>query len=98
MSLRAFSVSRKRQKPTRMPYSCQAQLGTSGRSGTPIGGGRTVRGIAPAGLQFSTFTIVQTATRALFGRLSRGRLWIGRYGVRLRTLKPDSVMAWRSSL
>ena len=61
-----------------MPYSCQAQLGTSGSSGWPIGGGSTVRGIGAGGLQFSTLTMVQTATRAPPGRLRRGRLWIGR--------------------
>ena len=90
LSLRALNVSRNRQKPTRIPYSCHAQFGTSGSSGTPIGGGRTVRGIAPAGLQFSTFTIVQTATRASPGKVSFGRLWIGRYGARPRTLSPVS--------
>ena len=77
LSLRAPSTSTKRQKPTRMPYSCHAQLGTSGNSGWPIGGGSTVRGMAPSGLQFSTLTIVQTATRAPPGSLSGGRLWIG---------------------
>src|SRR5204863_8860354 len=76
-----------------MPYSCHAQLGTSGRSGWPIGGGSTVRGIAPSGLQFSTLTIVHTATRALPGNVSLGRLWIGRYGVRPQTLSPGSVIA-----
>ena len=64
------SASTKRQKPTRMPYSCQAQFGTSGSSGCPIGGGSTARGIAPVGLQFSTLTMVHTATRALSGSLS----------------------------
>ena len=33
LSRRAFNTSRKRQKPTRMPYSCQHQLGMSGSSG-----------------------------------------------------------------
>ena len=47
---RLCSASRKRQKPTRMPYSCQAQFGTSGSSGWPIGGGSTARGIGPLGL------------------------------------------------
>ena len=84
------STSTKRQKPTRMPYSCQAQFGTSGSSGCPIGGGSTVRGMAPSGLQFSTLTMVHTATRALLGSASLGLLWIGRYGVRPRTLLPVS--------
>ena len=35
------------------------------------------RGIAPVGLQFSTLTMVHTATRALLGSLSGGRRWIG---------------------
>ena len=61
-----------------MPYSCHAQFGTSGSSGWPIGGGSTVRGMAPSGLQFSTLTMVQTATRASPGKRRRGRLWIGR--------------------
>ena len=51
-----------------MPYSCQAQFGTSGSSGWPIGGGSTVRGIGAGRLQFSTLTIVQTATRASPGK------------------------------
>jgi hypothetical protein len=71
------SVSRKRQNPTRIPYSCHAQLGTSGRSGWPIGGGSTARGMAPAGFQFSTLTIVQTATRASLGSRSGGRRVMG---------------------
>jgi hypothetical protein len=78
LSPRWPSTSRNRQKPTRMPYSCHAQFGTSGKSGWPIGGGSTARGIGPAGLQFSTLTMVHTATRALPGRLSRGRLVMGR--------------------
>ena len=35
----------KRQKPTRLPYSCQAQFGTSGIGEPPAGGVSTVRGI-----------------------------------------------------
>ena len=37
--------SKKRQQPTRMPYSCQAQCTTSGMSGTPVGAGSTCRAI-----------------------------------------------------
>jgi hypothetical protein len=76
-NLRLPSVSMKRQKPTRRPYSCQAQFGTSGSKGWPIGGGSTARGITAAGLQFSTLTMVQTATRASLGRRNVGRRWIG---------------------
>ncbi len=66
-----------RQKPTRMPYSCHAQLGRSGSRGWPIGGGSAMRGMAWSGSQFSTFTIVHTATRAPPGRRTGGRAWIG---------------------
>ena len=41
--------------------------------GWPIGGGRIARGIGPEGLQFSTLTIVHTATRASPGRRSARR-------------------------
>ena len=40
------------------------EFGTSGKSGTPIGGGRTVRGIGFSILHSSTFKITQTASRA----------------------------------
>ena len=62
-----------RQKPTRMPYSCHAQFGTSGSSGCPIGGGSTVRGIGRSMPQSSTFTMVHTTMRASPGSLSGGR-------------------------
>jgi hypothetical protein len=66
--------SSRRQKPTRMPYSCHAQLGRSGSSGWPIGGGRTVRGIGPSMPQSSTFTMVQTTMRRrLEARAAAGR-------------------------
>ena len=86
----------KRQYPTRMPYSCQAQFGTSGSSGCPIGGGSTARGIAAVGLQFSTLTMVHTATRALLGSLSAGLRWIGVYGNRPRTLLPTNSVIFSS--
>ena len=35
----------KRQKPTRLPYSCHAQFGMSGIGEPPAGGVSTVRGI-----------------------------------------------------
>src|SRR5581483_5257609 len=76
-----------------MPYSCHAQFGTSGSRGCPIGGGSTARGIAAVGLQFSTLTMVHTATRASLGSLSAGLRWIGVWGNRPRTLLPiNSVM------
>ena len=76
-SLRLLSTSRKRQNPTRIPYSCQHQLGMSGKRVWPMGGVSTVRGMAVSGSQFSTLTIVQTATRALFGSSNGGRSTIG---------------------
>jgi hypothetical protein len=63
----------RRQKPTRLPYSCQAQFGRSGSSGCPIGGGSTVRGIARSIAQSSTLTMVHTTIRAPSGSLSGGR-------------------------
>jgi hypothetical protein len=65
--------SKRRQNPTRMPYSCHAQLGRSGSSGWPMGGGSTVRGIGRSIAQSSTFTMVHTTIRAPSGSKSRGR-------------------------
>ncbi len=62
----------KRQKPTRLPYSCQAQLGTSGLGEPPAGGGSTVRGIGCVASHSSTLTITHTTTRAPSGRVSFG--------------------------
>src|SRR5262249_1503940 len=76
------SASTNRQKPTRIPYSCQAQLGRSGRSGCPKGGERTVRGIARSIDHSSTLTIVHTATRAPPGSFSGGRSTMAEYGTR----------------
>ena len=67
----------KRQKPTRLPYSCQAQLGTSGLGEPPAGGGSTVRGIGCVGSHSSTLTITHTTMRAPSGRLSGARSVIG---------------------
>ena len=72
---RFFSASNKRQKPARMPYSCQDQLGRSGNRGTPIGGGSTVRGWARSIDQCSTLTMTQTSMR-----LPAGAFKIGRWG------------------
>ena len=41
-----------RQKPTRLPYSCQAQFGMSGIGAPPAGGVSTVRGIVCADVPF----------------------------------------------
>src|SRR5262249_3200440 len=40
---RRSSIFLSRQKPTRMPYSCQLQFGRSGNCGCPCGGEITIR-------------------------------------------------------
>src|ERR1700722_18639787 len=72
----------KRQKPTRIPYSCQLQFGTSGRVVTPVGGTSTCRGMGRAMSHTSTFTIVQITTRSPFGKCSFGRSTIAEYFAR----------------
>jgi hypothetical protein len=62
-----------RQKPTRLPYSCQAQFGMSGIGAPPAGGVRTVRGIVSFGSHSSTLTMTQTASRAPPGSMSGRR-------------------------
>ena len=66
-----------RQKPTRLPYSCHAQFGTSGIGEPPAGGVSTVRGIGWVGSHSSTLTMTQTANRAPPGNPSFGRWPIG---------------------
>ncbi len=61
------------QKPTRLPYSCQAQLGTSGIGEPPAGGVSTVRGIGCVGSHSSTLMTAHTAMRAPLGNLSGAR-------------------------
>src|ERR1700686_3013351 len=80
--LNSSNTLTKRQKPTRLPYSCQAQFGTSGIGEPPAGGVRTVRGIACVGSHSSTATITQTALRAPSGSLSGERSVIGEYAKR----------------
>src|SRR2546423_2753899 len=79
LTLSLFRTSMKRQKPTRMPYSCHAQFGRSGSSGWPNGGGNTVRGIGRSIDHSSTLTMVQHTTRASPGSLSCGRSTIAEY-------------------
>src|SRR6476646_10826251 len=67
-----------------MPYSCQLQLGTSGRSATPVGAGSTWRAIARAMSHTSRFTMVHTAMRPPCGNTSGGRSTIGTNGMRWR--------------
>src|SRR6202035_3125448 len=75
--LNSSNTLMKRQKPIRLPYSCQAQFGTSGIGEPPAGGVSTVRGMVCVGSQSSTLTITQTAMRAPFGNLSGARSVIG---------------------
>ena len=71
--LRSVSALNWRQKPARMPYSCQDQFGTSGNSGCPIGGLSTVRGIAFSIRHSSTLRMTQTASFLPPGSRSFGR-------------------------
>src|SRR5579862_8345060 len=76
------SVSARRQKPTRLPYSCQVQFAMSGVGTPPAGGVFTVRGIGELMSHSSMETSTQTAIRLPFGRASFGRRLIGEYGIR----------------
>ena len=70
---RETKASWKRQNPTRIPYSCHDQFGTSGTWTRFPGGGSTVRGMGLSTSQFSTFTMTQTATRLPPGSASGAR-------------------------
>ena len=65
--------SKKRHTPTRIPYSCHAQFGTSGSNTWPVGAGSTCRAIGRAMSQNSRLTMVQTTSRARLGKTSGGR-------------------------
>src|SRR2546421_12705903 len=71
-----------RQKPTRLPYSCQAQFGMSGEGAPPAGGVSTVRGIGGKMSHSSTFTMHHTTLRAAPGSLSGARPAIGEEAMR----------------
>src|ERR1700722_3362392 len=71
-----------RQTPTRMPYSCQAQLATSGNIVWPDGAGMAVRGIGREMSHTSRLTIVQTMTLPPLGSFSDGRSTMAEYGLR----------------
>ena len=64
---KSSNISSMRQKPTRLPYSCQAQFGMSGIGAPPAGGVSTVRGIVSLMSHSSTLTMTQTASRAPSG-------------------------------
>ena len=66
-----------RQKPTRLPYSCHAQLGMSGVGAPPAGGVSTVRGMVRSMSHSSTLTMVHTTMRAPPGSLSGLRSVMG---------------------
>src|ERR1700684_1091188 len=76
------SASARRQKPTRLPYSCQVQFGMSGVRTPPAGGVFTVRGIGELMSHSSMETSTQTAMRLPSGNASFGRRVIGEYGIR----------------
>src|SRR5271169_5594799 len=76
--------SKKRHTPTRMPYSCQLQFGTSGRCVTPAGGPSTWRAIGLPMSQTSRLTMVQNTSRALLGSFSAGRSTIAENSARSR--------------
>src|SRR5271155_1320082 len=76
------SASASRQKPTRLPYSCQVQFGMSGVGTPPAGGVFTVRGIGELMSHSSMETSTQTAMRLPSGNASFGRRVIGEYGIR----------------
>ena len=69
----ASNTGSMRQKPTRLPYSCQAQLGMSGLGEPPAGGVSTVRGMGSRAFHSSILTITQTASLAPPGSFSAGR-------------------------
>jgi hypothetical protein len=70
----------KRQNPTRIPYSCHAQFGTSGSNGTPVGAGITCLAMGLDISQTSKLTILQTMTFAPPGNFSGGRSTIAENG------------------
>src|SRR5690242_12581128 len=70
-----------RQKPTRIPYSAQLQLGTSGMNSTPCGGVSIVRGKGASGSQTSTVTNGHAATVLLFGRRNGLRSMMALYSI-----------------
>ena len=68
------NILRRRQKATRMPYSCQLQLGRSGSCGVPCGGVITMRAIGRDRSQSSSENTGQTTRRMPFGKLQRRAL------------------------
>src|SRR5579875_2137063 len=83
---------KKRHTPTRIPYSCQDQFGTSGIKLCPVGAGSTWQGMGRAMSQTSRLTMVQNTRRAPLGRRRGGRSTIAENGARSRGSNA-SVMA-----
>src|SRR3989454_11554489 len=65
-----------------MPYSCHAQLGTSGTVVTPWGAVRYWRAIGFSMSHSSMLTMVHTAIRAPLGSLQARRVAMGEYSKR----------------
>ena len=63
-----------RQKPTRMPYSCQLQFGWSGSIGWPCGGVITIRAIGREMSHCSSDISGHRISRSPSGSFSGGRL------------------------
>src|SRR2546427_12020795 len=75
--LRLGNASWIRQNPTRIPYSCHAQFGTSGMTATPCGEDRHCRGMPLSMDHSSTLTMVHTAMRAALGSFPGRRDAVG---------------------
>src|SRR5260370_2087435 len=82
--LKRWNAAKKRQTPTRTPYSCQLQLGRSGMSGTPVGAGSTWRAMARSISHSSRLTIGQTMSRRPLGSVSGVRSTMAEKGARSR--------------
>src|SRR5881296_3802779 len=80
--LRLVNASWSRQNPTRIPYSCHAQFGTSGMTATPCGEVRYCRGMPFSMDHSSMLTMVHTAMRAPLGSFHGRRDAIGEYSKR----------------
>src|SRR5262245_3575500 len=78
------NIFRRRQKATRMPYSCQLQLGRSGSCGAPCGGVMTVRAMGRERSQSSSENTGHTTRRMPSGRRNGGRPSMGEKVMRSR--------------
>lgn len=76
--------------PTRIPYSAQAKLGTSGTAVAPCGGVSAVRGIGRSKRQCSTLTTMWTISGLPPGGARRGRLSKSSKGMRGLLIPPGA--------